>query len=46
MKKEKCVFCPLGRREANGSYTCWHVPYEGVNVETIKCPKIEKGGKV
>ena len=43
--KYGCTMCCLGRRESDGeSYTCWHVPYEGVNVETIKCPKIEKGG--
>ena len=31
----------LGRREANGSYTCWHTPNEGVDVELINCPKNE-----
>ena len=45
--KYGCTMCCLGRRESDGeSYTCWHVPYEGVNVETIKCPKAKKGGKV
>ena len=31
----------LGRREANGSYPCWHTPNEGVDVELINCPKNE-----
>ena len=39
--KYECTMCCLGRREANGSYTCWHTPNEGVDVELINCPKNE-----